>query len=49
MVPPEVAPRWREFELGLCESDGDFVEGGAVDIGREVPMFRWDCCGGVLL
>ena len=24
-------------EVGLCESDGDFVEGGAVDIGEEVP------------
>ena len=21
----------------MCESDGDFVEGGAVDIGEEVP------------
>ena len=24
-------------EVGLCESDGDFVEGGAVDIGERVP------------
>ena len=44
MVPPEVA-RWRGFggvvsEVGLCESDSDFVEGGAVDIGERCPMFR---------
>ena len=29
--------RRRRQQVGLCESDGDFVEGGAVDIGEEVP------------
>ena len=32
----------------MCESDGDFVEGGAVDIGeRGARCFGEDCCGGV--
>ena len=54
MVPPEVAPLMEEKFGGVvrwlaCRRlDGDFVQGGAVDIGeRGARCFGEDCCGGV--